>query len=96
MEEGPLAGCLIGFAEQAQLRDAVFYPDGKWVGRCSALWGFEFVRDDLDVLTTLSLSINGSFRLGRLRHEPELQAGERFRTAHAEAHAGGMKVSVAR
>lgn len=97
MEEGPLVGCLIGFAEQAQLRDAVVHPDGKLVGRCVALWGFTLVRDDLDVVTTLSLSINGRFRLGRMAHVAAPAAGSYFRSVHATDVEGNLwKLVVAR
>lgn len=94
MEEGPLTGCLIGFAEQAQLRDAVVRPDGRLVGRCSALWGFTLVRDDLDVRTTLSLSINGHFRLGRMTDVAWVKPDATFRSVHAIATSSGWGLAV--
>lgn len=87
LAEGPCRGELVGYAEQAQLRDATVLDDGRVVGYMTALWGMTMVKDDLDELSTLSLSLLGAFRSRTLRQIPE--ARMRYRTLQVQAIRGG-------
>ncbi|MCP3017447.1 hypothetical protein [Cupriavidus basilensis] len=87
MAEGPCRGALVGYAEQAQLKDATVLSDGRVVGHMVAMWGLELINENLDELSTLSLSLRGAFRLGRLRVTPEKQV--RYRSLLVESTPSG-------
>ena len=88
MAEGPCSGALVGYAEQAQLKDATVLSDGRVVGHMMAMWGLELINENLDVLSTLSLfSLRGAFRLGRRWANPEKQV--RYRSLLVESTPSG-------